>query len=186
MYTAILVHEPSTPKPTWTNCLLTRALQPVLRRLQRLYTFPPLCHLIQPFQKALKLFTLPPSAGLQGNKGAVSPNDVGRLVQGRGSICTAARSMALSFSRKQLFLIVVAPCQRTVPLGGQCGPGGLMGKEGVRELGLGPHSGPGRPLLQFKTNKWNKIQWKKKKDLPEVLSWLPGLQISLAREAALK
>lgn len=72
--------RPLQSPPGWTNRLLTRALDPVLRRPQRLYTFLPLCHLIQPFQKALKLFTLPPPAGQQGNKGAVSPNDVGRLV----------------------------------------------------------------------------------------------------------
>lgn len=51
----------------------------------------------------------------------------------------------------------ISYCGGTLPenshTGGKCGPGGLMGKEGVRELGLGPHSGPGRPLLQFKINK---------------------------------
>lgn len=70
-YAAILVPEPSAPKPTWPDKLpVNEGSGPNAMAASETLYLPTLCHLIQSFQKTQRLFTLPPSAGQQESKGA--------------------------------------------------------------------------------------------------------------------
>lgn len=168
---AIRVPEPSAPKPPGrTNYLYIRALDPVLCQPQRLYTFPTLCHLSQPFKKAWNLSPRP-FQGTARKRGcwvritwAAWSKEDGVLVLQQFA------SPHLPFQMRQLRLTVSALCERGVSPGKR-EPGGLTGREGVREPGCILTQAPEGHHCNLKpTNEIKLIKKKKKKTGPKSLA----------------
>lgn len=149
-----------------TNYLYMRALDPVLCQPQRLYTFPTLCHLSPPFKKAWNISPRPfqgtarkPGCWVRITWVAWSKEDGVLVLQ-------QFASPHLPFQTRQLRLTVSALCERGVSLG-KCEPGGLTGREGVREPGCILTQAPEGHHCNLKPTNEIKLIKKKKKRLAQ-------------------